>query len=158
MTLNEHMNRFRVASRELFNGYFRSTTAYDDPEAWVLHERFGILQKVLFHQLVTEPASLEVVSYGDPQPQILIEVQSDPTPWMLNRHVNSGYWNGQPEKVSQEARLPFISFFDWDQLGVRDNRYVRVQVANWAAQPDVVGKHALIESHHVRYVESPQSA
>jgi hypothetical protein len=29
-----------------------------------------------------------------------------------------------------------------------------VQVASWTAQPSVAGKHALIESRYVRYVEA----
>jgi hypothetical protein len=153
MTLNEHMNRFRIASRELFNGYFRCASAYDDPDAWVLEERFRKLQVALFHELVTEPAAIEQVSYGDTQPQILVEIQGDSIPWMLNRLVDSGYWDGLPGEVSRDARLLFVCFFDWDQLTVRDNRYVRVQVAGWAANPGVAAKHALIESHNVRYVE-----
>jgi hypothetical protein len=59
---------------------------------------------------------------------------------MLNREVDSGYWDYPLEEVTREAKLGFISFFDWDQLDYRDHRYVRVQVLEWASQPTVVGE------------------
>jgi hypothetical protein len=154
MTLDDHINRFRVASRELFNGYFRTPDPYGGTVGWVLEERFSAVESLLFQKLVTEPSALQLEHYGDVQNHILVEPQADSVPWMLNRELNSGYWDGSPAKVTREARLFFVKFFDWDQLAIRDNRYVRVKVAEWAAHPETTAKHALIETQYVRYVEA----
>jgi hypothetical protein len=155
MTLSHHINQFRVASRELFNGYFRAADPWNRTElAWALEERFSAVESLLFQKLVTEQASLHLGHYGDAQPHILVVPRTDSVPWMLNRETDSGYWDGSPDRVTQEARLFFIGFFDWDQLAIRDNRYVRVKVAHWAAHPETIGKHALMETQHVEYVEA----
>jgi hypothetical protein len=155
IALDDHLNRFRVASRELLNGYFRTANPYPTGTlGWVLEARFLDVEALLFEKLVTEAVPLRSVRYGTVQPQILVVPHTDPVPWMLNREIKSGYWDGSPDAVTPEARLMFIEFFDWDQLAIRDNRYVRVQVASWQSQPGAVGKHALIETHHVRCVEA----
>jgi hypothetical protein len=72
---------------------------------------------------------------------------------MLNREFSSGYWDYPLKEVTEEARLIFIRFFDWDQLAYRDNRYVLVQVQSWSAHPETVGKQGLIESQYVLFDE-----
>lgn len=74
-------------------------------------------------------------------------------PAMLNREIDSGYWDYRIEEIKKNAKMAFISFFDWDQLGVRDNHYVRVKIDHWQSHPDTVGKHALIDSRYIRFVK-----
>jgi hypothetical protein len=74
MALNEMMRRFRVASRELFNHYFRvsmvardvvavaDVSAADDDDPWDVVDRFSHLEDVLFEELVSGPAKLTHVS------------------------------------------------------------------------------------------------
>jgi hypothetical protein len=151
MTLDELINRFRLASRELFNNYFRvDIPSSSDP--WLVEERFSNVQEGLFKMMVTEPASLSRIEYGELQTEIVVELQSDFAPWLLNREKDSGYWDADPKEVTREAKLQFISFFDWDQLSYRDNTYVRVLVVDWPAEPSVIGRNALIEAQYVRYV------
>jgi len=92
------------------------------------------------------------LAYGTLQPEILVELRSDFCSIMLNREINSGYWDFPLREVTRDARLHFITFFDWDNLDYRDNRYVRVQVADWPSHPEAVGKDALIESQYVHFV------
>lgn len=114
------------------------------------------VQNVLFQKLVTEPASLSGTKYGDPQRNILVELRdSVAAPIMLNREVDSGYWDYPVKEVTKEVRLLFVSFFDWDQLNYRDNQYARVQIEHWPTHSETVGKHALIESRYVRFVNNP---
>ena len=40
MDLDARSNRFRIASRELFNQFFRVDDAYSNDPAWILEERF----------------------------------------------------------------------------------------------------------------------
>lgn len=153
--LNELMNQFRLASRELFNHFFRVPDPYANGQhAWLMEERFRDVQAVLFQQLVAEQMSLSLAEYGNPQPNVLVEPRhGGAVPIMLNRDIDSGYWDHPVKEVGTDAHLLFVSFFDWDQLDYRDNRYVRVQVVRWSTNPDVGGKHGLIESHYVRFAK-----
>lgn len=157
MNLDTRMNRFRLASRELFNHYFRVEDASGtetDPEAWGAEERFEEVETVLFEKLVLEPMQLSGPTYGHRNTRIQVRLRSGRfAPIMLNREVDSGYWDHSIREVTDDATLEFVSFFDWDQLHYRDHRYVRVVVAAWPSQPSAVGKHALIESQYVRYAE-----
>lgn len=61
-------------------------------------------------------------------------MRSDFAPIMFNREIQSGYWDHPLKEVTNDAKLVFVSFFDWDDLDYRDNRYVRVIVGEflWA--------------------------
>lgn len=163
MTLNERMNRFRVASRELFNHFFHvsgasagtsgappNASSADGDDPWDLERRFSYVEEVLFDQLVCEPAKLTHVQYGDLQTEILVELSSDLCPIMLS--AGPGSWDFPVREVTRDARLVFFKFFDWDILAYRDNRCVLVQVDDWPSHPEAVGKQALIESHYVHFV------
>ena len=41
---------------------------------------------------------------------------------MINRNIDSGYWDYPVDAVGSDADLRFVSFFDWDCLTVRDGR------------------------------------
>ena len=151
MNIDVMMNQFRLASREVFNHYFRISDPYNNG-GWELEERFWDVQAALFRKLVVEPASLPNIDYGDVQSSIQVKLNSDSVPAMVNRDVDSGYWDNHVKEVSQNARLLFVSFFDWDQLGYRDNRYVCVKIDCWDDHPELVGFRVLIESHCVKFV------
>ena len=167
MAPNEMMNRFRLASRELFNHFFHvsgatgqssraplDSPAADGGEAWDLEVRFSHVEEVLFEKLVCEPARLTHAPYGSLQSEILVELNSDVCPIMLNREVNSGYWDFPIREVTRDARLLFFRFFDWDVLAYRDNRYVLVQIDSWPSHPEAVGKQALVEAQYVHFVHA----
>jgi hypothetical protein len=156
MNIESCMQQFRLASRELFNQYFRveRASAIGSSEAWDPQERFEVVESVLFDQLVSEPMELPHVPYARPNARIHVQLRGgDFAPIMLNRELESGYWDHPIKEVTREAVLQFISFFDWDQLHYRDNQYVRVLVTGWPSHPELVGKHALIESQYARYAE-----
>jgi hypothetical protein len=153
MELDSLPNRPRIARRELFNQYFRVDDPYNNENAWPLEERYRDVQSLLFEKLVLEPADLPIISYGFVQPSIRVEPTSSACPVMLNREIASGYWDSPPRKVAREAKLVFVSIFDWDRLGYRDHRYVRVRVTEWPSHPEVIGKHAFIETHYVRFIK-----
>jgi hypothetical protein len=71
MPLDDAMTRFRLASRELFNGYFRVEQPYENG-GWLLEERFAIVEQALFDQLVSVPHELPKVKYGKHQPKIRV--------------------------------------------------------------------------------------
>ncbi len=102
---------------------------------------------------MVEPASIASVSYGYPQPAIQVELHGiESAPIMVNREIDSGYWDYPIRDISNNAKMIFVSFFDWDRLSYRDNHYVRVQIREWSSHQDVEGKHGLIESQFVSFI------
>jgi hypothetical protein len=154
-SVDEALESFRLASRELFNGFFRVT---HDPFAnggWALLERFERVEEVLFEQMVAPACTSGAQRYGQAQPSISVALRAgDVAPIMINREVDSGYWDHPVNLLTRDASLRFVRFFDWDQLGPRDNRYLRVVVQSWPGRPEVEGKHALVESHYAAYREA----
>lgn len=152
MELDHAINRFRIASRELFNNYFRIDDPYNS-NGWDLEEDFSAIEEVMFQKMVVEPFDLPEVTYGHRQPAIAVKPNGDFAPWLLNRQVGemSGYWDHPIQEFTKDADLEFLGFFDFDQLAFRDNRYVRVFVKAWPANPDAVGRYALVETQYVRY-------
>ncbi len=154
MELDELMNRFRVASREVFNHYFRVPDSYNN-DGWIYEERFVRVQAELFQTLVVEPGNFGAARYGAMLPAVRVELRhGDRAPVMLNRETDSGYWDHPIREVTRDAKLNFIAFFDWDQLDYRDNRYVRVRVESWPSQKNAEGKDELIESQYVRFAKA----
>lgn len=159
MEINSLVHRFRLASRDLFNHFFRVEDPYENEDAWAFEERYSEVEALLFEKLVLEPANLPVIRYGSMHPAIGVEIKyGEFAPVMLNRELDSGYWDDPIKEVTSEAKLAFISFFDWDQLDYRDHRYVRVQVLEWPSQPHTIGKHALIETHYVIFKKNECSS
>ena len=153
--LNHALNAFRLASRELFNSYFLVQDEPYDNGGWSLLERFCAVEEVLFGQLVGPDCKSELSPYGQPQSAVFVSLRAGGfAPIMLNRAIDSGYWDHPVHEVTQEAVMRFVRFFDWDQLAIRDYRYVEVVIDSWPQQPELVGKHALIESQYTAYSEA----
>lgn len=153
--LDDLMWQFRLASRELFNHYFRVPNPYERGSgAWLPEERFREVEVLLFQKLVIEPAQLPEVEYGDLQESVLAKPRySGVAPILLNREISSGYWDYPLTEITDDVEVFFVSFFDWDQLDYRDNRYVRVQVSQWPEHSEAVGKHGLVEVQYVRFIK-----
>ena len=152
MTVDDSISQFRLASRELFNTYFRIADPYNDDDGWAFAERFSQVESVLFDQLVAVQVSVPLGSYGAHQPDILVMLRGlDFAPIMINREVDTGYWDHPIVEITKDAQLSFVRFFDWDVLAVRDYQYVRVKIDAWSAYPEVIGKHALIEARLVAF-------
>jgi hypothetical protein len=66
-----------------------------------------------------------------------------------NRPDDPGHiWGDPTVRMSPEAspyRLRFVRFFDWDQLGMRDLRFLEVLIESMDDRPDLIGRHAIIE-------------
>ena len=152
MIVDELINKFRTASRELFNNYFRMEDCWGhDGEAWDLENRFSVVQKELFAMLVSETLDCATVEYGQRQPHLRLRVKHETAEIMVNREESSGYWDFPIDKATKEAVFSFICFFDWDNLGLRDNQYVRAEITDWPSHPEAIGKHALLNANDVRF-------
>lgn len=149
--INQNIVKFRLASRELFNHYFHQADPYNE-DGWNMLDRFTTVENILFQELVLKAANLPILKYGETQPGISVKLASgESAPILVNREVDSGYWDYPIKEINTRAGLIFQSFFDWDQLNYKDNRYVRVLISQWEDFPDTTGKFALIESQYVVY-------
>ena len=153
--VHEAVNEFRLASRGLFNDYFRVKNEPYDNGGWSLLERFCEVEDVLFQSLVGPVCKSELGPYGQTQVGLLVTLRSGRfAPIMLNREVESGYWDHPVTEITEEADIQFVRFFDWDQLATRDYRYVEVVVKSWPTKPELEGKHGLIETQYTAYSEA----
>jgi hypothetical protein len=147
MSIHDRLVTFRLASRQLFNGFFRhsikSAAALED------EERFGNVEDELFSMLVSDPEGIANTTYHEPQHEILIKFQAGirSKRWLVNRASSWG-----EEICPDDAELHFEAFFDWDQMGVKDYQYVRVWVADCPSQIPLVGMEALVEFQDVEFV------
>jgi hypothetical protein len=168
MALNEMMNRFRLADRELFNHFFHvsgatgqssgappDAPAADGGEAWDLEVRFSHVEPGSLREASRRARTADSRAVRQPPAGDTVELNSDFCPIMLNREVNSGYWDFPIREVTRDARLLFLRFFDRDILAYRDGRYVLAQVDYWPSHPEAVGKQALIETQYVHFVHAP---
>jgi hypothetical protein len=153
MNIDKLVNKFRIASRELFNNYFLEQ--FLENEDWEFHELFTCIEEELFHALISSRIGIKKIEYGC-YPQTEIEViptalSTCGIPIMLNRNIDSGYWDHQIDRAEIGCVFSFLTFFDWDQKAFKDNRYVRAIVNSWPEHPELIGKHALIETTYVSY-------
>jgi hypothetical protein len=153
MLLDDCMDRFITASRGLFNAYFRDADPWAEPHhAWDRRDLYETVERPMFRALVTVPCTLAEIPYGRVQTEISVCARGDSElPIMLNREINSGYWDYPLKMVTTGTRLQFLSFFDWSGIDRKDHRYVRAIVASSSDSSEIAGKHCLIETHYVRF-------
>jgi hypothetical protein len=152
LTIDTLVNKFRIASRELFNNYFLEHLQVNDDVEF--DEHFSFVEEHLFRALVTLRAGIPDVTYGCVQPSIVVSANSQNVcgiPIMLNRDIDSGYWDHDIDTAMPGCTFTFLHFFDWDEKSYRDNRYVRAVIREWPGNASLVGKHALIETQYVSY-------
>jgi hypothetical protein len=149
--INEILSRFRIADCEIFNKYFRVEEPWDNQEdAWRLLERFNDLEIILFQKMVSEALSIKTIQYGEPQENILI-CSHQSLPALINREISSGYWDHPSKEIPKSSEIQFISFFDWDAISIRDNKFNRARIISCPSNPSLTGKQALIESVSTSY-------
>ncbi len=152
MRLDPQLHRFRLASRDLFNQYYFPGPP-NSIDIWDALELFAPVEEVLFQTLVIQKSPLSPTSYGAPNSEILVVVRSDSTPIMVNRErgKDHGYWDFPIERVDRKIVMNFVCFFDFDKTRHQDHQYVHVEIADWASDPEVVGRRALIENQYVSF-------
>ncbi len=158
MRLDLQMNEFLLASRSLFNTHFCLRQPWDDPHrAWDLRDLFEPVEEALFRALVLQPFALTGPTFGTgPQPVRVIGNTGGELPIMINREIDSGYWDYPVTRCHGDADLRFVKFFDWSSIDRKDNRYAMVKIESWPDRPELVSKRALIESHYCSYAELPR--
>lgn len=145
--IDESINVFRLASRDLYNNCFRNS--FEDFA--LIDEGFKEVQSVLFRKLVIQPFGLPDVEYADVNKDIKVSVLLGwSAPALINRECKSGYWDYSIKEITEETEMCFVCFFDFGGRYV-DHQYVQVYISSWPAHPETSGKHALIEHQYVKF-------
>lgn len=151
---------FRVTDCELFNRHFRIEDPWNNQEAaWECLERFNDFEIFLFKKLVSEALGIENEQYGKPQRNILAKLNA-PLSVLINREIDSGYWDHSAKELPQFSEIHFISFFDWDAISIRENRFIRAIISSCPLNPSLAGKQVLIDSpgdHLCWRIQGPRS-
>jgi len=154
LEITEEVALYREAARHLWNSAFHTT----QPD-WDTRDSFSRVATELFTALVLEPIRytkhrLPRMSEAEPAHfrHIAVVAHTNDVPIMVNRSSeSSGYWDDPVTRVRRdEAELRFVTFFDWNELGQRDFKFVLVRIVGWPAHPQLVDRYALLEFQYVQ--------
>ena len=141
-------DHFRVSARAIWN-----TAFWPDPDFqnWDSIDQFDEIQRILFDELV-----LGKVDRDWPLPDLFriaipfFQVSpSGHVPIMIQNPRSeraTGYWDHPVNLIRPgEAKLLFISYFDWNRMDYAELRYYHVSIAEFGSHPELVGREALID-------------
>lgn len=149
------MLRFREAVRHIWNTYFQDAKESMGPE---IQDAFTLVEQGLFQGIVLSACAYDAsCRYRKaPLPFVLVA----PLPEMLDLSFQIGFpgrgamaWDSPVRfKVEEGAKLEFVQFFDWNPYEQINMSLVEVHIARLDARPDLVGAHALLAEHEIRFV------
>jgi len=148
MNVTREFDMWKEATRNLWNLYFVKNGKSD----WESHEIFQEIEKALFEQIVLKNIGINrsIELKGTFK---LLARSNNVIPVMVNRTGESGYWDHPiTSLINDVVDIKFIEYFDWDQLGIRDNRYMMSRILSSRLHPEINGFKAIIESHYVDVV------
>lgn len=158
---------FREVARHIWNtAFYRPDAHREGGVAWDRRDAFSRVITELFTAMVLDPLRVTDQRLGAEwehaaAPLTCFEVNPSATgiPIMINRaSPRTGYWDDPVRQIGPgDARMQFVRFFDWDQLGYRDLQYVETLMVDVSAHPELVGRYALIEFSYaaLQFIESP---
>jgi hypothetical protein len=147
-------DHFRESARTIWN-----TAFWPDPDfhEWDSIDRFVEIQRLLFDELVLAKLGRNwpiqdifrvpmPFFFAVPRSQIIPILIQNPRPGSP-----SGYWDHPVNQISQgAAEMQFLAYFDWDRMDYVDFHYYHLQIKKFDAQPELVGREALIERQCTR--------
>jgi hypothetical protein len=157
---------FREAARHLWNCHYVPTL--DGQHPWDTRDSFDRVSGELFRSLVLEDLGLTDIALApswasDPKPipgLFVTPSAAGGVPIFINRdRPRSGYWDHPKQRIQpDEATLLLARFFDFDEVGLRDFRYLEVFIAAASVDQEIVGRWALLDFEYARVSvgESPE--
>lgn len=145
MNLNDRMIQFRLASRDLYNNYFYSASRAAASEAL---ERYSNVLEALFSNMVSFPEKLQDVSYNETQANIEVLLKNEAQRiYYIEVETKLGYWEAVKIPTNNSLKINFECYFDWDDLAIKDNRYIKGVIVSFSGNEEFIGKKALIEAN-----------
>jgi hypothetical protein len=138
--------KYRISARLVWNFFFWPDADLAD---WDGRDQFEKIKNLLFDSIV-----LRKLSFGTSDARFVIVPRSkEGVPAMIEQpraDDRNRYWDHPIGALGpSDAVLEFLDYFDWDQTGCLDFRYVRVRICEFPLHPDLVGREALLEAEHV---------
>ena len=143
------ISAYREAIRSLWNNHFlRFIGRVSENDAIDLFEKAS---EVLFNALVLCPCgindraeNLNCIPFSS---LYVVPETLSPGCFLVNRIPSgSSYWDPAPsELLTNKITLNLIGFFDWDQFGYIDLRFLRVRISQCQQMPSLVGSDALVD-------------
>jgi hypothetical protein len=128
--------------------HFRRDAERDND--WDLSELFDEVAARLFHAIVLRKIGRDRALQPDflcpKEPLMFLRLEfGRRSDLMVNRGVNTGYWD-DPLRVasSDDLDLRFVQFFDWSSLEYRDFALYRARIVASVPHPEVVGRDVLV--------------
>ena len=147
------VNLYRECARSIWNSYFM--VQFQSTQNWNLLDSYKRIQRELFDSIVLMPVLFddEELSFtlGNPCPQIRI-VPHDNEAWCMPVEINrtkgetGGYWDHPITRITSEAELLFVDFFDWNSYGFIDMSRIIAEISSFAENPSLIGHRLIVES------------
>ena len=153
MSLHDRIIQFRLASRHLYNTYFYSPSSDDVLDA---EERYSNVLESLFYNMVSYPEGLKEIPYYETQTKIVVFLKNEAQRiYHIDVETSSGNWERvRIQKSTNALKMNFECFFDWDELGIKDNRYIKGVIVSFPEYKEYIGKQGLIEAEDAIFLNS----
>lgn len=140
------MDHYRVVARSIWNTGFWSQP---DLQNWDSRDDFREIRKLLFNALVIARLDVE-------RNLQVVPLDSTTVPIMIQRprgEGQAGYWDDPVKEIkASDAKLVFIDYFDWNEMGYIDFQYYKVRIVSFGSQPHLVGREALLEHQYANVI------
>ena len=152
------MDHYRVVARTLWNAGFWSQPYLQN---WDSRDHFRQTRKLLFNALVmarldeTDEVCTDLGAVPDRTLQV-VPLDSATVPIRIQRpregdQSHNHYWDDPVKEIkASDAKLVFIDYFDWNEMGYIDFQYYKVRIVSFACQPHLVGREALLEHQNAK--------
>jgi len=148
--ITDLMNNYRECARNLWNTYFR----IPNPRQSQVDDAFGFdkINELLFNELVLNKIGKahSKKKHAEPWPFLTVNIVAKDCPGLIGKSSEGGgkYWD--ENRITKNAVLQFISYFDWDEFDYIDYRYYKVKIISFPEFPQFAGADALIETCYAR--------
>lgn len=163
--VSQLFSTYRECVRHLWNTYSRPVA--EPTQDWDVRDEFDTIAREIFSTLVLRPLEIfnhELSPASSTNPLVLPDFRIIPagefgSPILINRDLpRSGYWDHPVSEIRPaDVELHLLRFFDFDELGYRDYRYLEVVIHSSPTYPDIVGRVALIEFAHAKILISKKA-
>jgi hypothetical protein len=143
---------YREIARLIWNLGFRSNPKLGD---WNSIDAYRNVIARLFEGMILPALGYQGRIEHDDSPGELADFRVKPKRGEMEMLVDKNL-PGDPDHIwghpvmrlgsgSESYQLKFMRFLDWDELGIRDFKFLEVLIQRLDEKPDLVGHHALLE-------------